>query len=142
MGGLLLQIFQYWLVLRTIHFTLDGRKIKGSGICQSTPLIIFSGCVFFLFIALNRIFCLSLQIISLLTFSAKFPYNALGSEFTVGAWIGTGLAIIKTFLAITHLHLLAGYIGFTLRVITASHFLFLHALFSEKNNLLKTALIQ
>jgi hypothetical protein len=54
-----------------------------------------------------------LQTIPLLTFPAILPDNTLGSEFAITAWVGTGLAIVKTCPAITDLHLLAGYISLT-----------------------------
>jgi hypothetical protein len=53
--------------------------------------------------------------------ATHFPDNTLWPELAIGAWVGTGLTLIKAFLAVTGLHLLAGDISGTIRMISALH---------------------
>jgi hypothetical protein len=60
-------------------------------------------------------------VISLFTLPTYFPDDTLRPELAVGARIGTCLAVIKAFLAVTDFHLLAFDIGFTIRMVSALH---------------------
>ena len=61
------------------------------------------------------------KVISLITLSAQFPDQALRAEFTIGARVGTGLAVFQALSAITDLHFLTGYVDFTVRMIFTPH---------------------
>jgi hypothetical protein len=52
---------------------------------------------------------------------AEFPDDALFSELAVAARVGAGLTMIKAFLAISDLHLVAFHSGIPIRVIKAFH---------------------
>jgi hypothetical protein len=53
--------------------------------------------------------------------AAQFPDQTLGPKLTIAAGIGTGFAVIQAIPAVADLHLLAGNIGFTIRMILAGH---------------------
>ena len=61
------------------------------------------------------------QAISLLAFSAEFPYYTGLPELTVCTRICTCLTIIQTFLAIANSHLLTDHFGVSIRVVTTLH---------------------
>jgi hypothetical protein len=54
-------------------------------------------------------------------FAAKFPDYAGSAEFAVSARVCTGLAVVKAFLAVAHLHLFTANHCLAVRVITAIH---------------------
>jgi hypothetical protein len=63
----------------------------------------------------------SFKPVSLFTFPAKLPDHTLGSELAVSARVGARLAVFKAFPAIADAHLLAGDVGFAIRMISACH---------------------
>jgi hypothetical protein len=65
--------------------------------------------------------CFSLKPISLCTFPAKLPDHTLRSELAVSARVGARLAVFETLPAIADAHLLAGDVGFAIRMISACH---------------------
>jgi hypothetical protein len=57
-----------------------------------------------------------LQTIPLFTSAAVLPDNALGTKLTITARFRARLAVVETIPAVTDLHLLAGYIGLSIRM--------------------------
>jgi hypothetical protein len=91
---------------------------------KSTPWIVETRR----FGVLSFTFGFTFQALFFFALLAEFPDDALFSELAVAARVGAGLTMIKAFLAISDLHLVAFHSGIPIRVITAFHRVRSHSL--------------